>query len=678
MQSLKANVRVALDTVHANQSVRQDKNKVWYDAKARAEDFVAGNLVLVLQPVDGKPLVVKYVGPYKVLRKTSPVDYVVEFTGRRKAERNLHVNILRRYVTRIEFVNTVVGQDVTGGEEGEGDYNLFVHPKESVPVDKLIDDKLHHLSLPNQAQVRGLLGDFAEVFSDVPGCTDLVKHCIKLKPNATVVRLRPYRLSPEVQDKLKVEIETLLAEGLIAKSSSEWSSPVIVVPKADKTIRAVVDFRRANDQFEGESFPLPLIEDLLDRVGQSRFLTKLDLSKGFYQIPLEDSSMKYTAFCTPFGLFEWRRLPFGLKTSPSQFQSLMQRVLEGLDFCAAFMDDIVIFSMTWVEHVNHMRAVFDRLKRAKLTVKLSKCFFGCREIEYLGHRIGNGRLSPKEAKVLALLEMPRPANKKTLQSFIGSVNYYHRYVQNFAEIAAPLTHLLKKDVTFVWSAEAEKGYQLLLRILSTPPVLVVADFAKPFVLFTDASGVAVSCVLAQLDESGIYRPVAYMSRKLNPAQVNYSTIEREALGIVLGVRTFRIYLSGSVTIFSDHQPLSFIGRMSVTNQRILRWSLELAPYDLVVKHIKGTANCFADFLSRPSGDVPSLVPNRGTDACTAKVCDVLTPSGGPSYAESAYASHKEKLCEKHNCGFKAGALRSIGPCFNDAISRKRQSAADTV
>jgi hypothetical protein len=489
---------------------------------------------------------------------------------------------------------------VSSKVEDDSDYQLFVHPMLSAEEEVVVHDKVKHLSIQQQDEVKQLLHKYSDVISDKPGCTDYVKHKIILKPNATVVNARPYKMSLEMQNKLKVEIESLLAEGLIEKSESEWASPVIVVPKPDKTIRAVIDFRAANKQFVGNSFPLPLIDDLISKIGQSKFLTKFDLSKGFYQIPLAEESKIYTAFCTPFGLYQWLRLPFGLKTSPAQFQSLMQKVLEGLDFCGVFIDDIVIGSETWEEHMVHVATVLDRLLKAKLTVKLVKSYFACSEIDYCGHKVGNGQISPREIKVKALLNMPRPENKKQLQSFLGSVNYYQRYIPKFAELVYPLTNLLRKKVAFVWNDFTENSYQTLKTLLAKEPILRIADYNKPFYIFTDASNVAVSSVLTQCDDQGLYHPISFLSHKLNLAQSRYSTIEKEALAIVLAVRSFRSYISCGTIIYTDHEPLSFINKMSTTNNRILRWSLELEPYELVVKHIKGTNNCFADFLSRPS------------------------------------------------------------------------------
>jgi len=615
MIQLRERIEFSLKIVHENQAARQEKNKLLYDQKAREVTFKPGDLVLALQPLAGKPLTVKYIGPFKIIRQTSPVDYLVFFEGYRKKERNLHVNMLRAYVTRTEFINYIscpVLENVDSVDRGESASSIdsdddpsleCLSSRPAVPTNfaSLLADKVSHLSSTQREQVRQLILKYQTVISDTPGCTDVLEHVIRLKPDAKVVHLRPYRMSPQMQDKLKVEIDSLLADGLIVKSESEWSSPAIVVAKPDGGIRCVVDFRAANNQFVGDSFPLPLIDDLIDRIGQAQFLSKFDLSKGFYQLKLSVESRKYSAFCTPFGLFEFQRLPFGLKTSPAQFQYLIQKVLEGMsDFCGAFIDDIVVFSNSWTEHLQHVQMVLERLLNAKLTVKLSKCSLACHEIEYLGHKVGGGKMSPREVKVKALLDMPRPVNRKQVQSFLGSTGYYQRYVPRYAELVSPLTSLLKKNQIFSWSNEAELSYIKLKEYLSNAPVLVIADFRKPFFLFIDASNVAVSAILMQVGDDGLYHPVSYYSHKLNAAQKNYSTVERESLALILAARSFRIYLSGHVIVYSDHEPLSFIGKMATKNSRLLRWSLELAAYDITVCHIKGRANFFADFLSRPS------------------------------------------------------------------------------
>jgi hypothetical protein len=468
-------------------------------------------------------------------------------------------------------------------------------------TEKDFDTKLSHLSLSQQNDIKLIINEFPNVFSDKPGLAKVDELEIKLKPNAKIIKCNPYRMSPDSQSKLRVEINSLLAEGLIECTNSEWSSPVIVVPKPDKSIRAVVDFRKANQQFYGNSYPLPRIDDLVHKVGQAKVLSKFDLTKGFYQIPLSKSSRQYTAFCTPYSTYQFTRLPFGLKTSPTHFQSVMNKVLSGLeDYCVVYIDDIVVFSNSWNEHKIHVRNVLKRLAEYCFTVKLAKTLFGLEEIDFVGHTVGNGKMSPREAKIAALLDMPRPTSKTQLHSFVGLANYFSQYIPHFSTLASPLTSMLGKNKVFVWSSDADKSYTEIKRLLSNSPILHVVDYNKDFYLFVDASNVAAGYALCQLDNNNNqFHPICYASKKFNNAQKNYTVTDREALAMVLAVRTFKPYLPNQFTVFSDHEPLRFINSNASKSSRILRWSLELAPYDITVKHIKEKCNCLADFLSRP-------------------------------------------------------------------------------
>jgi hypothetical protein len=507
---------------------------------------------------------------------------------------------LKPYVLRSEFINCISSTDA-GEDDDCHDASYLIKPVDSIDKSMLLSAKLSHLSEMQQTEFKDMLTQYESVITDVPGCTDVVYHKIELLPNARVIKLPPYRMSPSMQDQLKAELDILLAGDIIEESQSEWSSPCIVVPKPDGGIRAVVDFRQVNTQIMGNSFPLPLIEDLISRIGKAQIFTKFDLNKGFYQIKLNDNSKQYTAFNTPFGLFNFKRLPFGLKTSPSQFQYLMSKVLNGLQqFCGVFIDDIIVYSNTWAEHVRHVHTVLFRLLQAKLTVKLAKCVFACQEIDYLGHKIGHGCITPREAKVKALLDMSRPKDKKRLKSFLGAVGYFQRYIPQFSAVTAPLTALLKKDVRFEWSKETEDSFVRLKQVMADTHILVIADFQKPFTIFIDASDLAIGAVLTQCDEEGIYRPVCYMSRKLSISQRNYSVVEKELLALVLAIRSFSSYLSSETVVFTDHEPLLYMHKLTPRNSKLLRWSLELSPYNLHIKHIQGSKNCFADFLSRPN------------------------------------------------------------------------------
>jgi hypothetical protein len=310
---------------------------------------------------------------------------------------------------------------------------------------------------------------------------------------------------------------------------------------------------------EGDAYPIPRIEDLIEQIGHSKFMTKMDLCKGFYQVPLAVSSMPITAFCTPFGQYMWRRLPMGISASPNVFASMMSKVLSGMEsFCVVYIDDLVVYSQSWEEHVSHLGMVLDCLKTAGLTVKLSKCEFVCEKLNFLGNTVQMGKVSPGEVKVKALLDSLKPCNKRQLQKFLGLAGYFRRFICHYSHITACLTDLLKKGRPFVWTIEHDKAYETIKHSMTGPTTLTIADFNKPFALFVDCSNVAAGAVLMQKDNDlGQYRPVAFYSKKLNCAQQHYTTQDKEALALVLAVRAFSVYLSGRVTVFTDHKPLKY-------------------------------------------------------------------------------------------------------------------------
>ena len=427
---IRNNMQLPKDVVHAEQAKQQERNERLYNRKSKPLKLKVGDLVLVLANVDGKQLNMKFTGSHKILKQTSEVDYLVEFKGTRKEHRNLHVNMLRKYFVRNEFVNVVQvvddlsetidedivyrfdepnEEDMIGDDE---DVFAILHP--SSVTDENIVSKLSHLTDKEGNDMKQVIEDYKSVFSGKPGIAAIDCHTIILKPDAKPVKRAPFRLAPDQMSKLRTEINNLLADGIIVECESEWSSPTIVLikPGPDKSIRAIIDYRAANDQFVGDSYPIPNIDMLIAQVGTCAYLTKMDLTRGFYQIPLDRDSQKYSAFVCPFGTYAWTRIPYGLKTSPTKFQKVLNTVLKGLEnFCVCYIDDILIFSNNWDEHLNHVAIVLDRLLKFRLKVKLMKCEFGKVIIDFAGHLVENGQMSPREAKIKDLVDTPAPASK---------------------------------------------------------------------------------------------------------------------------------------------------------------------------------------------------------------------------------------------------------------------------
>lgn len=591
-------VRHAIDlaTDHANQ--QRSRAKVYYDKRAIDRQFDIGDEVLVLLPMPAKPLHAKYYGPYKIIEKLGPVDYVVATPDRRKTRRVCHVNLLKKYHRRnlTDFPETEnLPHILTATLEQTDELD-----SESETPDRRMDETAK-LSADRNLQISQLCDEFASIFSDKPGRTHLCTHHIELIKDAKPFKSIPYRLNPEKTQYLKQEIANLLQAGLIEESSSPYASPVILVPKANKKWRLCTDLRRLNSQSVADPFPISRVDDLIDKVGKAKYLSKIDMTQGFLQVPLDDDSQPLTGFVTPFGQFQWKVMCFGLRNATATFSRLVSKLTRGLEeFAAAYVDDVLIFSDSWENHLKHLRAVFERIRSAGLTLNKDKCTFAVAEIDYLGHRIGLGKVQPLEQKVNAMLCFPRPTQRKQLQSFLGLAGYYRKYIPHFAEISAKLTDMLKKGAKFQWTPEAEQAFIDLKSRLASRPILKPPDFNSPFQLAIDASSIAIGAMLFQTSQE-IEHPICYFSRKLDKHQLHYSTVEKEALALLLAVRTFSVYFGSTpVRVYTDHNPLVFLHRMAGHNQKLLRWSLELQHYNLEIVHRAGKDNLIPDILSRPS------------------------------------------------------------------------------
>lgn len=398
---------------------------------------------------------------------------------------------------------------------------------------------------------------------------------------------------------MREEVRYLLQHGFVQPSQSPWSSPCLLVPKPDTTYRFCTDYRKVNSLTKPDS--LPRMEDCVDRIGAARYITKLDLLKGYWQVPLTDRASEISAFVTPDNFLQYSVMAFGMRNAPATFQRLMHRVLSGVANCEAYLDDVVIFSDTWENHLETLTEVFSRLAEASLTLNLAKCDFAKAIVTYLGKKVGHGQVCPVEAKVLAILDFPVPINKRELRRFLGMVGYYRGFCENFATVVSPLTNLLSPFKKFLWSAECANAFAAAKDIMCNAPVLAAPDFTLPFQLQIDASATGVGAVLLQEDPFGVDHPVCYFSRKLSKCQQNYSTIEKETLALLMALQHFEVYVGGSCTpvlVYTDHNPLTFLSRMCNSNQRLMRWSLIVQEYNLDIRHKKGSENVIADALSR--------------------------------------------------------------------------------
>ena len=436
--------------------------------------------------------------------------------------------------------------------------------------------------------------------TDLPGDTDLEVHSIRLTEDK-VVNVKPYPLPFGSEQIVKEEVDKMLKLDIIEPSESPYCAPLVLVKKPDNSTRMCLDFRALNRITVFDSEPIPDVEQLFTSLHDKRYHTKIDLSKGYFQIRLAETDRPKTAFRTPQGLFQFKRLPFGLVTAPCTFARMMRKLY--LEECngISFFDDILVSTKEWDDHTLSVDRVLAKLEENGLTARPSKVEAGFEEIEFLGHIIGSGTMRPTQSKVSKILNIAAPKTKKQVRALIGLTSYYRRYIENFAHTIAPLADLTKKDrpSKVRWNEECQQSLDSIKETLSSSPVVILPDFGKQFVLNTDASSRGLGATLLQRGDDGELHPVLYASRKLLDRETRYSTVERECLAVVWGIDKFSRYLIGRhFLIQTDHCPLTFLGRKKTSNGRLMRWALALQEYSFSVLPIKGTENHEADVLSR--------------------------------------------------------------------------------
>lgn len=466
---------------------------------------------------------------------------------------------------------------------------------------------LDRLNLSQRAVVNDVIRQFEEIFFEKKGLgrTHLLCHNIDTG-NSPPLKQRYYPLSPERLEVLNKQVDDMLVQDVIEKSDSAWNNPTLFAPKSNGELRFCIDSRKLNAVSKHDAYPLPYISSILDSLRDAKFLSSIDLKSAFWQVLLSPSSREKTAFTVPGrGLFQFKVMCFGLTGAPATQQRLMD-TLFGPEFNGkvfVYLDDIVIVSSTFEEHISLLFRVLERLKYAKLTINLSKSQFFRKELKYLGYVVDEMGLRTDPSKISSMVEFPTPTSRKEVKRFLGTASYYRRFINNFSSIAAPLNVLTttsKNAPPFEWTEEAEKSFNDLKSALVSAPVLACPDFSKQFSVHCDASSYGIAGALTQVLDDGHEHPVAFASRSLNRAERNYSATEREALAVVFSVEHFRPYLEGGpqFKVVTDHSSLKWFFNLSNPTGRLARWGCRLSPYDFIVEHRKGKDNVVPDALSR--------------------------------------------------------------------------------
>ena len=443
-------------------------------------------------------------------------------------------------------------------------------------------------------------------------------HAIELTQEPKQGNTRCIRLNRHDQERLDTFIDTHLKDGRIRPSKSPIAAPFFFVKKKDGDLRPVQDYRYLNSITKKNKYPLPLVDDLIQRLKGAKYFTKLDVRWGYNNVRIREGDEWKAAFLTNRGLFEPLVMFFGLCNSPATFQTMMNDIfadLIGEGKLCVYMDDILIFGQTREEVRRTTREVLKRLRHHKLYLKAEKCEFEKERIEYLGLIISHNSVSMDPKKVKDVVEWPRPEDKRDVQSFLGFANFYRRFIEDFSKIARPLFDLTKKDVEFVWSEACEDAFVGLKRAITSAPVLVLANDRQPFRIKADSSDYATGGVLLQLsEEDDKYHPVAFMSKSLTPVQRNYDVHDKELLAIIRCLEEWRYLLEGArhpVEIWTDHRNLTYFREARDLNRRQARWALYLTRFDYTLEHRPGSSMGEPDALSRRADHGKGEEDNKG-------------------------------------------------------------------
>jgi len=385
-----------------------------------------------------------------------------------------------------------------------------------------------------------------------------------------------YSMSEDELSIVKTYVDDMMKKGLIRPSTSPIGAPILFARKKDGSLRLCVDYRRLNDLTVKNVYPLPLIHELLDRMAGSSIFTKLDLKDAYWLIRIKKGDEWKTAFRTRYGLFEYLVMPFGLSNAPGQFQSYVNKLFSDmLDlFVCTYLDDFMIFSKTYADHVQHVGKVLQRMIDHKLEANLKKCVFHTDRVEFLGYEITPLGVNMCQDRVKSVMDWAVPHDLKSLQSFLGFCNFYRSFIKDYSLIAAPLTDMTKKGRAWNWTTVEQAAFERMKEQFGTAEVVRHFDPALPIVLETDASDFALSGILSQQHSDGL-RPVSFYSRKFQPAELNYDTHDKELLAIIECLTAWRHFCQNSrtpVSILTDHQNLKYFTTTKQLNRRQVRWS----------------------------------------------------------------------------------------------------------
>ena len=641
LQQLEQKLQIAADYSTEHAAKEQGRYVHNYNLRSREKSFEVGERVIYLMPSSTHKLTRTWIGPCEIVRKNSPYSYVIEYDGKKQW---CHANHLRRYNER---VNQVVSNSCGIMFEVDQDFGdiqtlelegkelnthilrsssiyddcrvkdsvtqsnfdeLLTETRDTLPSQKVKEIQLQHLTNLQRHELLSLLDEFSPCFSDKPGFCAYIEHTINVSPDFVPKRLKEYRIPEILKPEIRRQIDELLKNGFIRHSTSSMASPIVPVlkgPSGQGGVRLAIDFRYINSFCQGDALVLPNLLDAIQKVGASHYVTLVDARSGYWQLNVRERDRWLTAFIFEGSLYEWCRMPFGLKTAGNTFCRCVEVILQPIrDFSFSFVDDVTIGSESWTQHLIHLRQLFVELLKSGLTLSLEKCKFAQREIRFVGHIVGSGHHRPDDRKLESISDLSRPKTKKDIRKMLGFFNHFHPYIPHLAERNARFTSKLAKgQPNYVeWTPEDDVAFARLKAALcdSVKHNLFTAKWGQPFGIYCDASHGAVGSELVQWNADGEEVPISFASSKLSGAQLSWAAVEKEAYAVIWALKKFRTWIFGShITIFSDSNPLTFLTSSAPKSAKLTRWAIALQQFDITFKHTRGKDNIIADYLSRP-------------------------------------------------------------------------------
>ena len=635
LASLYTTMENAKETAELLEERTKKASKDYQDRKNKAKQSILepGTNVLCFEPKKQKGLSATWLGPFPILRRLGDLTYLVDMGHGKHLKR--HRNALKPYFPDVVDINTVVC--LQPDDEALDDLSLGPTTEDSEKPDFDKDIKgIQQLDPTQQQQIMSLIQSYLDTFSSIPGVADIPPFHLDTG-QASPVSKRPYRPALAWKPKIVEEIKSLLKDGIIRPSNSPWSSPLMAIPKKTGDIRICIDFRAVNALTTPDNYPLPRTDDLLASASAASFLTTLDLTKGYHQVQLTPKSIPKTAFITFNGKYEYTRLPFWLSNAPAHFQRCMDDTFKDTD-AQAYIDDVLVATNTWDEHLALLSQVLSKCRDKKLTLKLKKCCFSSATLDYLGHTIGSGSIIPQHAKIEAVLNFPIPKTRKQVKSFLCLTGYYREHIPHFAHLAKPLDEISgsKSPAKVTWSSQLDQAFNAIKTAFKGAPILAPPDLTLPYTLRTDACATGIGATLSQ-EKDGKTTTIAFYSKKLSAPEKNYSATELKTLAIVSALKHFSVYLYGSFTnIFTDHKPLLHLDTMVNQNKRLMRWATMLQQYPHKIRHVPGKENTVPDALSR-AWDVtlPWVLSQEGGDVGIGSTGSSKSSSASPTTATAA-------------------------------------------